>query len=145
MKECIRGWVLEYDYREIDRKHAISVTHEVNRKIFKLLRKRIDKCTKRYGPPKDFSIMSHVDPALLHWYKKRHGVLEDGSSDDGIGDIGMGKVNQGANDSARVSFYYRHILAVKVAIEKGVNVKGFFPWSFLDTFEWGSRFSQLLN
>ncbi|GJW52465.1 hypothetical protein Tco_0093816 [Tanacetum coccineum] len=52
--------------------------------IFRLLKKRIDKCTKRYGPSKDFSIMKDVDPALVHWYKKRHGLLEDGSSDEGV-------------------------------------------------------------
>ena len=84
MKECVRGWVMEYDYKETDRKHAISLTHEVNIKIFRLLRKRIDKYTKRYGPPKDFSVLRDVDPALIHWYKKRHGLQEDGSSDDGV-------------------------------------------------------------
>ncbi|KAL3516572.1 hypothetical protein ACH5RR_023474 [Cinchona calisaya] len=50
-------------------------------------------------------------------------------------------VVQGTKDPQRVDFYRRHLLAVQEAIKLGVNVKGFFAWSFLDTFEWASGYT----
>ncbi|KAI3448934.1 hypothetical protein Pfo_005599 [Paulownia fortunei] len=44
-------------------------------------------------------------------------------------------------DLHRIKFYNGHIGAVQQAIKQGVNVKGFFAWSFLDNFEWGSGYT----
>ncbi|KAL2514174.1 Beta-glucosidase 14 [Forsythia ovata] len=59
-----------------------------------------------------------------------------------IGDANITTVKQGTNDPQRVNFYRRHLLAILQAIRDGVNVKGIFPWSFLDNFEWGSGYTQ---
>ncbi|PWA64697.1 beta-glucosidase 9 GH1 family [Artemisia annua] len=79
---------------------------------------------------------------LLVYMKEKYNNPTIYITENGLGEVDMGIASKGVNDTERVSFYYRHILAVKDAIEKGVTVKGFFPWSFLDTFEWGSGFSQ---
>nr|GMC84553.1 beta-glucosidase 12-like [Ipomoea batatas] len=58
-------------------------------------------------------------------------VTENGMSDSSS----LSKL-EGIADYKRVKFYRNHLLYLKEAIQVGVNVKGFFAWSFLDNFEW---------
>ena len=39
-------------------------------------------------------------------------------------------------DERRIRYLKNHILQVHQAIQKGVPVKGYFVWSFMDNFEW---------
>ncbi|KAL0346367.1 UNVERIFIED_CONTAM: Beta-glucosidase 12 [Sesamum calycinum] len=64
-----------------------------------------------------------------------------------ITETGMGYSNNGTmkhaiEDFQRIKFYDGHLRAVQQAIRQGVSVKGLFAWSFLDTFEWGSGYTQ---
>ncbi|KAG2371245.1 Isoflavonoid 7-O-beta-apiosyl-glucoside beta-glycosidase [Vigna angularis] len=43
-------------------------------------------------------------------------------------------------DIYRIDYYYRHLYYLLSAIREGVNVKGYFAWSFLDDFEWGDGY-----
>jgi beta-glucosidase len=45
-------------------------------------------------------------------------------------------------DSLRVDYLRRHIEAVYLAIEAGVDVRGYFVWSLLDNFEWSLGYSK---
>jgi len=45
-------------------------------------------------------------------------------------------------DDKRVAYHHDHLLMIKKAIEDGSDVKGYFTWSILDNFEWGSAFSE---
>ena len=45
-------------------------------------------------------------------------------------------------DTDRVSYIYRHLDAVGEAMDKGVNVGGYFVWSLMDNFEWGYGYSK---
>jgi beta-glucosidase len=40
-------------------------------------------------------------------------------------------------DTERVEFFESHLAAAAEALADGVDLQGFFPWSFLDNFEWG--------
>ncbi|XP_012858036.1 PREDICTED: beta-glucosidase 13-like [Erythranthe guttata] len=62
-------------------------------------------------------------------------------TETGIGDQNNGDVENGIKDVQRIDFYNRHIRGVLQAIQQGVNVKGFFAWSFLDNFEWVSGYT----
>ena len=42
------------------------------------------------------------------------------------------------NDQRRITYLKLFIGAMKEAMEKGADVRGYFVWSFLDNFEWGS-------
>ncbi|KAF7805370.1 beta-glucosidase 12-like [Senna tora] len=45
------------------------------------------------------------------------------------------------NDTHRIDYFYHHLHYIKTAIQDGVNVKGYFAWSLLDNFEWGSGYT----
>ncbi|KAL3537254.1 hypothetical protein ACH5RR_000620, partial [Cinchona calisaya] len=63
-------------------------------------------------------------------------------TENGFGQTNITKVEEGVKDLSRLRFYQSHLRAVKEAIDDGVNVKGFFPWSFMDTWEWNSGFTE---
>jgi beta-glucosidase len=43
-------------------------------------------------------------------------------------------------DPRRVQYLREHIAAVGAAIDEGVDVQGYFVWSFLDNFEWAEGY-----
>lgn len=45
-------------------------------------------------------------------------------------------------DSERVSYFSGYLTAAGLAIRDGVNLKGYFAWSFLDNFEWAEGYSK---
>lgn len=46
------------------------------------------------------------------------------------------------NDAERVAFVAAHLRAAHEAIALGADLRGYFAWSFLDTFEWAEGFSK---
>ncbi|XP_021826745.1 cyanogenic beta-glucosidase-like [Prunus avium] len=65
-----------------------------------------------------------------------------------ITENGMNELNipnfpleQALDDSNRVLFYYRHLCYLQAAMKKGVDVRGYFAWSFIDNFEWSSGYT----
>ena len=45
-------------------------------------------------------------------------------------------------DEERVSYLGAHIRAAQAAIERGVDLRGYFVWSLLDNFEWAEGYSK---
>jgi len=70
-------------------------------------------------------------------YKLPIYVLENGTASadviDADGDI---------RDQPRIDYLRSYTASMFEAIEAGVDVRGYFVWSLLDNFEWGSGFSQ---
>jgi beta-glucosidase len=48
----------------------------------------------------------------------------------------------GLADPLRVDYLRRHVAAVHAALERGVDVRGYFVWSLLDNFEWAHGYSK---
>jgi beta-glucosidase len=46
------------------------------------------------------------------------------------------------DDSDRRLYYELHVDACRTAIERGLNLRGYFAWSLLDNFEWAFGFSR---
>jgi beta-glucosidase len=64
-------------------------------------------------------------------------ITENGASfDDRVGSDGE------VDDTARVDYLDGYLRAAGQAIEKGVNLRGYFLWSLLDNFEWGEGYSK---
>jgi beta-glucosidase len=45
-------------------------------------------------------------------------------------------------DLDRVEYVRTHLMALKAAMDQGVDVRGYFLWSLLDNFEWNSGYSK---
>lgn len=78
---------------------------------------------------------------LLQWITQRYNspdiyITENGCSfDDEVTD---GSVQ----DTQRVDFLKGYLSACQEAIDSGVQLKGYFVWSFMDNFEWASGYSK---
>ena len=46
------------------------------------------------------------------------------------------------HDPNRQDYLNRYLLAYKRAAEDGVDVRGYFQWSFLDNFEWAEGYNE---
>ncbi len=46
------------------------------------------------------------------------------------------------NDPDRIAYFKAYVEAMQQAIAAGADVRGYFAWSLLDNFEWGSGYSQ---
>jgi beta-glucosidase len=46
------------------------------------------------------------------------------------------------HDPRRAEFLAQHFLAAMRAIERGVDLRGYFVWSFMDNFEWAKGYGQ---
>lgn len=46
----------------------------------------------------------------------------------------------GVHDPRRIEYFRTHLAAVADAIDAGVDVRGYFAWSFLDNFEWAEGY-----
>lgn len=46
------------------------------------------------------------------------------------------------DDADRVNYYNDHLNAVHHAVVEGVNVSGYFAWSFMDNFEWAEGYEK---
>uniref|UniRef100_A0A7C9ABA1 Beta-glucosidase n=1 Tax=Opuntia streptacantha TaxID=393608 RepID=A0A7C9ABA1_OPUST len=50
-------------------------------------------------------------------------------------------IEEALNDEPRTKYHHDHLAFLKLAIKEGVNVKGYFAWSFMDDFEWQSGYT----
>ena len=46
------------------------------------------------------------------------------------------------DDQARIDYFDAHLRAVATAIQRGVDVRGFYTWSLMDNFEWAEGLAQ---
>ncbi|MCD6396684.1 MAG: beta-glucosidase [Spirochaetaceae bacterium] len=60
------------------------------------------------------------------------GAFKDNLSED----------NTSCKDPDRINYLESHFSACKAAIDKGVNLKGYYLWSFLDNFEWAYGYTK---
>lgn len=79
---------------------------------------------------------------MLQWIAERYSnpdiyITENGCAfDDPVNDAGQ------VLDQRRVEFYQSYLEECAKAIESGVNLKGYFAWSFMDNFEWASGYEK---
>ncbi|XP_059649074.1 beta-glucosidase 12-like [Cornus florida] len=88
-----------------------------------------------------FFVYPHGLYDLLVYTKEKYNNPTIYIAENGMGDYNNSTAKEGVKDYQRIDFYHRHLLAVIKAIKKGVNIKGYYAWSFLDNFEWSSGYT----
>lgn len=78
---------------------------------------------------------------LLHWIDQRYGhptivITENGCSLDDRPVQGV------VDDPRRIAFLEAYLTECHQAIQEGVDLRGYFVWSFMDNFEWASGFTR---
>jgi len=82
----------------------------------------------------------------LTWVTHRYGrvpiyITENGAAMPDPASPVDGRVD----DPRRTDYLRRHIAAMRVAIDRGADVRGYFVWSLLDNYEWASGFSHRMG
>jgi beta-glucosidase len=85
-------------------------------------------------------------PALtdvLLWFRDRYGSTPIYITENGAAFYDPPAAIDGTvNDPLRIHYLRQHILSVARAIEKGVDVRGYFVWSLLDNLEWSHGYTK---
>ena len=64
-------------------------------------------------------------------------ITESGCSfDDGPDEHGV------VDDQRRIDYLEAHLSAVATAIQRGVDIRGYYAWSLIDNFEWAEGYTQ---
>lgn len=77
----------------------------------------------------------------LVWVRERYGDVPLYVTENGAAFYDPPTVEETLDDPLRVRYYRDHLRAVLEAIERGVDVRGYFAWSLLDNFEWAHGYS----
>ena len=98
-------------------------------------------------PPGDLTEMGWgVEPEGLTWMLERLHRLQPGLPllimENGAAYPDRPAANGEVEDRARIEYLGRHIESVRVAMDRGVKVGGYFVWSLLDNFEWARGYSK---
>ncbi|KAM7497287.1 hypothetical protein LguiA_021701 [Lonicera macranthoides] len=90
----------------------------------------------------------YVTDAKVKYHTKRHGHLIGPQASSSTTSTRLDEKNdpnlsiwQCLFDEKRVAYHHDHLHYIKVAMERGSQVNGYFAWSILDNFEWSSAFS----
>ncbi|GAV77279.1 Glyco_hydro_1 domain-containing protein [Cephalotus follicularis] len=80
---------------------------------------------------------------LLQYLKREYNdplivISENGMADSNNGSL---SIHEALNDSLRIEYHRLHLSYLLQAIQDGVNVNGYYIWSFLDNFEWASGYT----
>lgn len=80
---------------------------------------------------------------ILVWFRDHYGPMPLYITENGAAFFDPPAAIDGVvDDPLRVWYLREHIAAVGRAIEKGVDVRGYFVWSFLDNLEWSLGYSK---
>lgn len=81
-----------------------------------------------------------IYPAGLTKYlldvKQKYGDMDIYITENGTAAFDQANADGYVNDRDRVMYIRAHLQALKDAMDQGVDVKGYYIWSFMDNFEW---------
>lgn len=88
----------------------------------------------------DRAIHPEVLPELLQWAYNRYGlpiyITENGC------DFDYPVENGRVKDHKRINFIRDHLEVCQNALQNGIDLRGYYVWSFLDNFEWNLGYSK---
>jgi beta-glucosidase len=82
----------------------------------------------------------------LTWVTERYGRIPLYVTENGAAFPDPARVaGDRLEDPLRVDYLRRHIAALREAIRKNVDLRGYFVWSLMDNFEWASGYSHRMG
>jgi beta-glucosidase len=78
----------------------------------------------------------------LVWVKENYGDLPLYITENGAAFYDPPTAHGELSDPLRVEYFRTHLLAAREAIDRGVDLRGYFAWSLLDNLEWSLGFSK---
>jgi len=80
---------------------------------------------------------------ILLWVKERYGNVPLYITENGAAFYDPPTPIEGrVEDPLRVEYYRQHLRAAYDAMSQGVNLRGYFAWSFMDNYEWALGYSK---
>lgn len=82
-----------------------------------------------------------VEPQSLYWgprFMHERYRLPILITENGVSNVDWISLDGLVHDPQRIDFTRRYLLALRRACEDGVDVRGYFHWSFMDNFEWAA-------
>ncbi|KAK4777777.1 hypothetical protein SAY87_017964 [Trapa incisa] len=111
---------------------------------------QVNSLTKRNGVnigQQAASVWLYIYPKgirdVVLYIKNTYGNFDLYITENGVDEVNNSTLplEQQLADHTRVDYYYRHLWYLQQAIKLGARVKGYFAWSLLDNFEWGSGYT----
>ncbi|HSU84054.1 MAG TPA: family 1 glycosylhydrolase, partial [Thermoanaerobaculia bacterium] len=78
----------------------------------------------------------------LVWVKEKYGDLPLYITENGAAFYDPPTAHGELSDPLRVDYFRTHLQAAREAIDRGVDLRGYFAWSLLDNLEWSLGFSK---
>jgi beta-glucosidase len=79
---------------------------------------------------------------MLVWLHEEYDGLDMYITENGVSYRDERGPDGQVHDPARTEYLRAHFVAAHTAIARGVNLRGYFVWSFLDNFEWADGYSE---
>ena len=79
---------------------------------------------------------------LLKWISNESGNLPLYITENGAAEPDVVSPDGRVHDADRIDYLRKHFKAVSRVIAEGVNLKGYYIWSFIDNFEWAKGYSK---
>ncbi|KAI3940730.1 hypothetical protein MKW98_030049 [Papaver atlanticum] len=86
-----------------------------------------------------WGIRSVLNYVAQKYQKPKIYITQNGMDDE---DDPKALLHEMLDDKKRVGFYKAYLAAIAQAIKDGVDVRGYFAWSFLDNFEWTQGYTK---
>lgn len=111
----------------------------------------------RSGGDKGYSVVPHpswgmrtafdwpIVPESVYWGPRFHAErykVPIYITENGMANLDWVALDGQVHDPQRIDYLKRYLRQVQRAIEHGVEIRGYFLWSFLDNFEWSEGFSK---
>lgn len=79
---------------------------------------------------------------VLRWISNESGNLPLYITENGAAEPDVVSPDGRVHDADRIDYLRKHFKAVSGVIAEGVNLKGYYIWSFIDNFEWAKGYSK---
>jgi len=79
---------------------------------------------------------------ILLWVRERYGKVPLYVTENGAAFYDPPTAEGTVEDPLRVDYLRKHIRAAQEAMQRGVDLRGYFVWSLLDNFEWALGYSK---